>query len=616
MFIPTTKEELIAKGITQPDVILVTGDTYIDSPHVGVAVVGKWLMAHGYTVAIIAQPNNDEIARLGEPKLFWGVTGGCIDSMVANYTPLKKFRNQDDYTPGGVNMRPPRATIAYTNLIRQHFKNTVPVVLGGLEASLRRVAHYDFWDDSIRRSILLDAKADALVYGMGEKAILALAEAMRRGTDWHTVPGMCYISPTKVEGFEELPSFETVSTNKVAFRTMFEQFYKSIDITDYGMQQQHGARWLIHNPAQPLMSTAELDEVYAMDFERDVHPFYKANGEVRALETIKQSITTHRGCYGQCNFCAIAVHQGRRVVSRSIESILAEATRITHLKGFNGIIYDVGGATANMYGSQCHKGGAPCVNRHCLLPHMCPNLSFGHQQQLSLLQQLLQLPGIKKVFISSGIRHDIVDADKKWGPAYIAQLVGHHVSGQIKLAPEHYDNDVLSLMGKPSIKALMRFKTTFDEECRKQNKNYFMTYYLMAAHPGCTMNHMERLRDFLKGGLKIMPEQVQIFTPTPSTRSTLMYYCGTDLAGNPIPIEKSVNGKQRQKDAIRLPSPAYHHEQRGHGARGQDPRAFRAAARKESRANAPRRFGSNKTAPSSFGPRQHPGAKPFHKKPR
>jgi uncharacterized radical SAM protein YgiQ len=250
------------------------------------------------------------------------------------------------------------------------------------------------------------------------------------------------------------------------------------------------------------------------------------------------------------------VHQGRKVISRSIDSILAEAARISKLKGFNGIIYDVGGATANMYASACLKGGSPCTTRHCLLPQACPNLSFGHLQQISLLKQLLQVTGIKKVFISSGIRHDLVDADKKWGPAYIQQLVGFHVSGQIKLAPEHYDNEVLTLMGKPTIKPLMRFKTAFDEECRKQGKKYFMTYYLMAAHPGCTMNHMLRLKDFLKGGLKIMPEQVQIFTPTPSTKSALMYYCGTDLSGNYIPCERTASGKQRQKDAIRPPHTA------------------------------------------------------------
>ncbi len=558
MYIPTTREELTAQGIMQPDVILITGDTYIDSPHIGVAVVGKWLIAHGFTVAIIAQPADADIARLGEPKLFWGVTGGCIDSMVANYTPLKKFRNQDDYTPGGNNIRPPRAAMAYTNLIRKYFKNTVPVVLGGLEASLRRVAHYDYWDDAVRRSILFDAKADILVYGMGEKAVLQLAGALRDGKPWHDIAGICYISPSMVEGRKELPSYENVSTDKEAFRKMFEEFYNSIDQPGPGLQQQHGTRWLIHNPSQPVMTTAELDEVYAMEFERDVHPFYKANGEVRALETIKQSITTHRGCYGQCNFCAIAVHQGRRVISRSIDSILAEAGRIAKLKGFNGIIYDVGGATANMFASLCNKGGSPCLNRHCLLPQVCPNLSFGHQQQIDLLKRLLLLPGIKKVFISSGIRHDIVDADKKWGPAYIAQLVGFHVSGQIKLAPEHYDNDVLTLMGKPTIKPLMRFKTAFDEECKKQSKKYFMTYYLMAAHPGCTMSHMLRLKDFLKGGLKIMPEQVQIFTPTPSTKSSLMYYCGTDMAGNYIPCERTTSGKQRQKDEIRNPTAPWH----------------------------------------------------------
>jgi uncharacterized radical SAM protein YgiQ len=556
MFLPTTLQEMKALGWDRPDIILVTGDTYIDSPHIGIAVIGKYLLAHGFKVAVIAQPsldNDRDIVRLGEPTLFWGVTAGCIDSMVANYTPTKKYRNQDDYTPGGVNCRPDRGTIAYTNLIRRFFKDTKPVVLGGLEASLRRIAHYDYWSDSIRRSILFDAKADILCYGMAEKTILALAKALRHGTDWKTLDGICYIAHEPKPDYLPLPSYEEVKADKKVFFRMFKEFYENTGYPAKGLVQQHADRWLVHTPPAPPLTTAELDAVYALDFERDVHPHYKAGGTVRALETIRQSITTHRGCFGQCSFCAIAVHQGRTVVSRSKRSILQEVGRVSHLSGFNGIIYDVGGPTANMYASACTKGGARCLHRSCLLPQPCKNLRFGHKEQLALLNDIIKQPGVKKVFISSGIRHDLVVADRDYGEAYIEQLVRHHVSGQIKLAPEHYDNEVLTLMNKPSIKPLMRFKTLFDDACRRHDRRFFMTYYLMAAHPGCTPRHMERLRDFLSGGLKIFPEQVQIFTPTPSTLSTAMYWCEMDAAGNNLFCEKRTDAKQRQKDLLKKP---------------------------------------------------------------
>jgi uncharacterized radical SAM protein YgiQ len=552
MFLPTTEKEIASLGWERPDVILITGDTYIDSPYIGVAVIGKYLLKHGFKTAIIAQPsiaNGNDIARLGEPRLFWGVTAGCIDSMVANYTPVKKFRRQDDYTPGGINIRPNRATIAYTNLIRQNFKNTGPIVLGGIEASLRRIAHYDYWDDAIRRSILFDSKADILIYGMAEKTTVDLAQALQEGSDWQRIRGICYISNNTIDKYVTLPSFEEVATNKLSFMQMTKLFHKKIDDADTGFVQKHGNRFLIHNPPQPLTSTEELDEISDLEFEYDVHPYYKT-GEVRALETIKQSITTHRGCFGNCNFCSIAVHQGQSVVSRSVQSITAEARRIAQKPGFNGIIYDVGGPTANMYGATCTKGWR-CAEKHCLMPKICPNLKFGHKEQLDLLRNLANIPKIKKVFISSGIRHDMVIADKENAERYVEQLVKHHVSGQIKLAPEHYDNEVLTLMNKPSIKSLMKFKAMFDETCAGVGKRYFLTYYLIAAHPGCTMRHMQRLRDFVSTGLKLIPKQVQIFTPTPSTISTAMYYCETDMSGNKIFCEKTLNGLQQQKDILK-----------------------------------------------------------------
>ena len=552
MFLPTTEQEIKSLGWERPDVILVTGDTYIDSPYIGVSVIGKYLLKHGFKTAIIAQPstsNRLDIARLGEPRLFWGVTAGCIDSMVANYTPVKKFRRQDDYTPGGINIRPNRATIAYTNLIRQHFKNTKPIVLGGIEASLRRIAHYDYWDDAIRRSILFDSKADILAYGMAEKTVVELAQALKEDSDWKQLKGICYISNNTTDKYAMLPSFEEVSTNKKSFMLMTKRFHKKIDDTDTGFVQKHGARFLIHNPPHPSLTTEELDEISNLDFEYNIHPYYNT-GEVRALETIKQSITTHRGCFGNCSFCSIAIHQGQNVASRSTKSVTDEALRIAQKPGFNGIIYDVGGPTANMYGAKCEKGWR-CAEKHCLMPKICPNLKFGHKEQIRLLQNLISIPEVRKVFISSGIRHDMVIADKENGKRYIEQLVKHHVSGQIKLAPEQNDNEVLSLMNKPSIKSLIEFKTMFDNTCESLGQRYFLTYYLMAAHPGCTMRHMQSLRNFMSTELKLIPEQVQIFTPTPSTISTAMYYCETDMSGNKIFCEKSLKGMQQQKDVFK-----------------------------------------------------------------
>ena len=552
MFLPTTAAEMKALGWKQPDVILVTGDTYLDSPQIGAAVIGKYLTKHGLKTAIIAQPATGDgldIKRLGEPALFWGVTAGSVDSLVANYTRLNKFRHHDDYTPGGVNVRPNRATIVYTNLIRQYFKPTRPIILGGIEASLRRIAHYDYWDNAVRRSLLFDAKADILAYGMAEKTVLELAQAFRSGADWRKIKGICYIDSGAAGEHIQLPSFTEVASDKKSFLSMALLFDRHADYPSPGFSQQHGDRFLIHNPPPPPLSTAELDEISDLEFAGDAHPYYKT-GEIRALATIKQSITTHRGCIGQCNFCAIAVHQGRQIVSRSPQSIMLEAGRVSQRPGFNGIIYDVGGPTANMYGVSCRKGWA-CQDKHCLMPKICPQLRFGHQAQVEIFRQLLGIRGINKVFVASGIRPDLVMADQEGGRRYIAQLARHHVSGQIKLAPEHSEQTVLKLMNKPSPESLLQFKDAFQSACAAAGQTYFMTYYLMAAHPGCTREHMHHLKSFLSAGLKTTPEQVQLFTPTPATLSTAMYYCETDLAGKKIFCEKDLRAMQKQKDLIR-----------------------------------------------------------------
>jgi len=412
MFLPTTREEMDILGWDRLDVILITGDSYIDSPFIGTAVIGKVLQRAGYRVGVIAQPDihsDEDITRLGEPRLFWGVTGGSIDSMVANYTSLKKKRRNDDYTPGGSNnRRPDRAVIIYANLLRRYFKKTKPIVLGGIEASLRRVPHYDFWSDSIRSSILFDAKADYLLYGMAEKAVIQLAEALKDGTDPQDIRGLCYIAgeqecEKKRLDYLELPPYETVREDKKVFGDMFNTFYQNNDaLTAKGLYQKHGSRYLIHNPPPLPLTQTELDAVYALDYDRAQHPFYEQQGKVRALETIKFAIPTHRGCYGECNFCAITVHEGRTVQWRSEESVLMEAQHLTKHPDFKGYIMDLGGPTANMYGFECGRKlrlGA-CPDRRCLYPEVCPSLRADHRHQLELLRKIRRIEGVKKVFIA------------------------------------------------------------------------------------------------------------------------------------------------------------------------------------------------------------------------
>jgi len=558
MFLPSTPKEMDALEWDRLDVILVTGDAYIDSPYIGVAVIGHVLADLGYRVGIIAQPDirsSDDITRLGEPTLFWGVTGGSIDSMVANYTALKKPRRTDDYTPGGENTRrPDRAVIVYTNLIKRFFKDTVPIVLGGVEASLRRIAHYDYWDDRIRRSVLFDAKADYLIYGMAERSVAEFADALRFRGDARHVRGVCYIDTDPQPGYLTLPAYETVIEDDEAFIAMFHTFYRNNDPRSAkGLVQQHGNRFLIHNPPPVYLSQKELDDVYTLDFERDAHPYYKRQGEIRALNTITFAVNTHRGCYGECNFCAIAVHEGRTVRWRSPESIEAEARDLTRHPGFKGNIRDVSAPTANMYGFECPKklNEGACPDRRCLYPEVCPALPVDQSKHLDLLRRLRSLPGVKKVFVASGIRYDLIFDDEEHGDAYLQELVAHHVSGQMKVAPEHTEPRVLQAMGKPGPESLLKFRERFYEATERAGKPQFLTYYLIAAHPGCTERDMRELRQFAVEKLKIHPEQVQIFTPTPSTYSSLMYYTERDpFTGKRLFVEKDQGRKQRQKRTV------------------------------------------------------------------
>jgi len=575
MFLPTTLEEVKHQGWDALDIILVSGDSYIDSPFIGTAVIGNLLVQAGFRVGIIAQPDissDKDIGRLGEPLLFWGVTAGSIDSMVANYTAMKKRRNQDDYTPGGINnRRPDRATIVYTNLIRRFMKGVrrlptsdkrksgdfrlqPPIVLGGIEASLRRVPHYDFWSNSVRRSLLFDAKADYILYGMAEKAVLELAMALRDGADPTTIRGLSYIAKEKRESYLEMPSYETVAQDKHAFIDMFHLFYKNNDpLTAKGLCQQHGDRWLVQNPPAAHLTQAELDSVYAIDYERAQHPYYEKQGSVRLLDTARFSISTHRGCYGECNFCAIAVHEGRTIQWRSQESIAEEAERLIQHPEFKGYIQDLGGPTANMYGFECDKKlkSGVCPAKRCISPGICPVLEIDHQPQIDLLKKVRKLDGIKKVFVASGIRYDMILDDQKCGDQYLHELVNHHVSGQMKVAPEHTQANVLHYMGKPGGDALLQFKAKFDKLTRAAGKPQFLTYYMIAAHPGCSEQDMRELKRFSSQKLKVNPEQVQIFTPTPGTYSSLMYYTELDpWTRQPIYVEKEPHRKQRQKDIV------------------------------------------------------------------
>lgn len=553
-----------ARGWETLDVILVSGDAYIDAPQIGTAIIGRVLEAAGYRVGVIAQPDTEsasDITRLGEPALFWGVTAGSVDSMVANYTALKKKRRGDDYTPGGENTRrPDRASIVYSNLIRRNFKPTAPIVLGGLEASLRRIAHYDYWSDNVRRSLLFDAKADLLVYGMGERTVLEIARQLREGSAVSGVDGTCEIAKDAPAGYLVLPSYEEARSDPEAFIRMYKGFYDNTDpVTAKGLAQRHGDRWLVQNPPPAYETQEELDAWSALPFARDAHPSYRGKGKIIALDTIRFSLQTHRGCYGECNFCAIAVHEGRRVRWRSERSVLEEAAGLTKHSAFRGVIPDVGGPTANMYGFECTKKiekGA-CSEKRCLYPDLCAQLPVDHSRYTRLLGKLRRIEGVRQVFVASGIRHDMVLSDERCGMAFMDELVRHHVSGQLKLAPEHSADDVLALMGKGGTEDLLDFRERFFAISRETGKKQFLTYYFIAAYPGSEERHMHALREFASRQLRIHPEQVQVFTPTPGTWASVMYHTGRNpFTGEALAVARDLAAKQRQKDILVPGTPA------------------------------------------------------------
>lgn len=531
-FLPISMKEAADLGIEQFDVILVSGDAYVDHPSFGIALVGRVLWDAGYTVGIIAQPDwrkDQDLRRLGAPRLFFGISSGNVDSMVNNFTPGLKRRSSDVYSPGGVLRRPDRATIVYADRIHALFPG-VPLILGGIEASLRRFAHYDYWSDSVRQSILADAPADMIIFGMGELPLKEVARRLKKGEgirEIGDVPGTVVKEEprrwrsAKREDCVVIPGFDQIREDRRKYAEAFALHAQEQDFQGRTVVQPHPKTVVIQNrPARPLTSD-ELDGVYELPFAREAYPSYRE--PVPALEPVRFSLTSHRGCFGSCSFCALTHHQGRIVQSRSIESLVREAKRLTRMKGFKGIIQDVGGPTANMYTLACSrwKQGA-CMDRLCSAD--CPSLEKDHSRQVELLRRLREIPGVKKVFISSGIRHDLVMEDSS---GYIEELCRHHVSGHLKVAPEHISRRVTTCMNKPPREVFDAFRERFREVGGDIGKEQYILPYLMSGHPGCTIADMIELALYLRDH-RLYTEQVQDFTPTPMTVSTAMYHTGLD----------------------------------------------------------------------------------------
>ena len=539
-FLPTSRAEMLERGWEQCDFVYICGDAYVDHPSFGIAIITRLLEAKGYKVGIIAQPDWHDpasIAALGEPRLAFLVSAGNMDSMVNHYTVAKKRRGKDFYSPGGqMGLRPDNATVVYGNLIRRSFKHA-PVILGGVEASLRRLAHYDYWADKLKRSILLDSGADLISYGMGEHSIVAIADALDAGIPVEQItwiPGTAYRSKELSGVADEhivLPSWEALQADRLEYARSFRTQYRNLDpysgrtlVEPY----ERDGLYVVQNPAAEPLSTEEMDAVYALPYERSYHPSYEAVGGIPAIQEVQFSITSNRGCIGECAFCSLAFHQGRIIQSRSHESILAEAQLITQLPGFKGYIHDVGGPTADFRKPACPKQlekGA-CIGKRCLSPKPCKSLQVDHRDYLELLRKLRALPGVKKVFVRSGIRFDYVLLDKH-ADEFIRELAAHHVSGQLRLAPEHVSDEVLRVMGKPPARVYQQFVERFDAANAELGLKQFALPYLMSSHPGSTLKEAVELAEFCRD-MGFNPEQVQDFYPTPSTISTCIYYTGVD----------------------------------------------------------------------------------------
>ena len=565
-FLPITREQCEQLGWDAPDFVFVVGEAYVDHPSFGQAIISRVLEHAGYHVAMLCLPdyhNDADFKRFGRPKLGFLVTAGVIDSMVNHYTVAKKRRNVDVYAPGGqAGMRPDRATTVYANRIHQAYPNT-PVLIGGVEASLRRFSHYDYWDDKVRRSLLVDTAATLLMYGMGEQTILDAADWVKRGMSAHELPtlrGCCYMAKEPPADAILLPSHADVANDKVAYaRAFMAEYHEQDAVRGHRLcQQQDTLRFVVQNePAMPLSREA-LDAVYALPYERDAHPSYQRLGGVPALQEVRFSISAVRGCFGACNFCALTFHQGRVVTSRSEDSIVREAQELTTLPDFKGYIHDIGGPTANFREPACDKQlkDGCCKNKQCMYPTPCKNLKVSHEELVRILRRVRSLPRVKKVFIRSGIRYDYLLADPN--PTFLRELCEHHVSGQLKVAPEHISPAVLEKMGKPRREVYDAFVEKFAETNHKLNKEQYLVPYLMSSHPGCTLSDAIALAEYLRD-TGHQPEQVQDFYPTPGTLSTCMYHTGLDpRTMQPVYVPKTAHEKAMQRALMQWRNPVNH----------------------------------------------------------
>ncbi len=569
-FLPTTQAEMHARGWDCVDFAYVIGDAYVDHPSFGSAIISRMLEAKRFRVGIIAQPDwNDDasIATFGEPRLGFLVSAGNMDSMVNHYTVAKKRRRKDAYSPGGkAGLRPDRAAVVYSNLIRRTFKKT-PIILGGIEASLRRLAHYDYWSDKLRRSILLDSGANLVSYGMGERSIVAIAEALEAGLsidDVTFIDGTAYRAKSldHVYDYKLLPTWENMCADPLEYARSFAIQHENSDPFS-GMrlvEPYEDQGYMVQNPPSAPLSQEELDAVYALPYTGRAHPSYDSDGGVPALDEVKFSLASSRGCFGECSFCALTFHQGRIVQGRSHESLLEEARRMTEDANFKGYIHDVGGPTANFRRPACSKqmqAGA-CTGRRCLSPEPCKKLDANHADYIKLLRKLRDLPKVKKVFVRSGIRFDYVLEDARHGDEFIDELAAHHVSGQLRVAPEHVSDTVLRTMGKPSHKKYELFLEKFTAATRRAGKEQYVLPYLMSSHPGSTLNEAIELAEYCRD-LGFNPEQVQDFYPTPSTMSTAMYFTGVDpRTMKPVYVAKSPHEKALQRALIQYRNPKNH----------------------------------------------------------
>ncbi len=556
MFLPICMEDMKERGWEHPDFVMVTGDAYVDHPSFGTAIISRVLESHGYKVAILAQPDwrtADDFKRFGAPRLGFMINSGNVDSMVNHYSVFKHRRKNDAYSPGGVSgRRPDRAVIVYSNRAREAYPG-IPVIIGGLEASLRRLGHYDYWDDKVRRSVLLDSKADILIYGMGERAAVEIADALDAGIDikdldW--IRGTC-VRKKDTELFEDdiiLPDFDDIVRSKKAYCRSFAMQYRSNDaVTGRRVLEKYREGIVVQNPPQPPLEREELDEVYGLDYMRDYHPVYEKEGGVPAIREVKFSITANRGCFGGCAFCAITYHQGREVRSRSTESIVEEARKLTKLKDFKGYIHDVGGPTAKFRKPSCakQKKHGMCERKDCLFPKPCRELEADHSEYMEVLDAVRNVDGVKKVFIRSGIRYDYLLADKS--NEFLKQLCRYHVSGILKVAPEHIADGVLKCMHKPGMEVFDEFKKEYEEMNEKLGLKQYMVPYFISSHPGSRLEDAVELALYMKK-TGFIPDQVQDFYPTPGTLSTCMYYTGMDpFTLKPVYVAKTEKEKKMQR---------------------------------------------------------------------